>query len=197
MPLRFTRRIVEHLSHASYKPAPARDVARDLRVDPEDQAVFEQAVEILQKDGRIDLDRDGRLRLPAYGDEVVGRFRLNARGFGFVIPDEPAREGDLFIPRGRTRDAISGDRVRASVIRQQWRAKTRADRSGVIGQIEEVLERGREHFVGMLFERGGSWFVQPSGRSLHEPVLIRDPHVKNARAGDQVVIELLHCPEDD
>jgi ribonuclease R len=50
--------------------------------------------------------------------------------------------------------------------------------------------------VGVLFSKGGSWFVEPTGRSLHEPVLIRDPHVKNARAGDMVVIELLHYPEE-
>jgi ribonuclease R len=196
MPLRFTRRILDHLAHAAYRPATAAEAAADLRVDREDQPLFSEAVEQLQGQGRLEIDREGRLRLPSFQEEVVGGFRLNARGFGFVVPDDPCREGDLFIPQGKTRDAISGDRVRARVIRQTWRGKARPGRSPFIGQIVEVIERGREHFTGVLFERGGAWFVEPSGKSLYEPVLIRDPHVKGAKAGDQVVIELLHYPTE-
>ncbi len=195
MPLRFTRRLLDHLAHPGYRPSTVKDAARLLRVEADDMALFESAVGRLAEQGRIEIDRGGLLQLASYGDEIVGEFRLSQRGFGFVRPDEPHREGDLFIPPGRTRDAISGDRVRASVSRQPWRRGGRG-RSGLVGQFEEVLERGREHFVGVLFERGGSWFVEPTGRALQEPVLIRDPHVKNARAGDQVVIELLHYPEE-
>jgi ribonuclease R len=196
MPLRFTRRILDHLAHPTYRPSTAGEAAADLQVDGEDQALFAEAIEQLQERGRLEIDREGRLRLPTYGVEVVGGFRLNARGFGFVVPDDPCREGDLFIPRGKTRDAISGDRVRAKVIHQAWRGKARPGRSPFIGQIEEVIERGREHYTGVLFTRGGAWFVEPSGKSLYEPVLIREPHVKGAKAGDSVVIELLHYPTE-
>jgi ribonuclease R len=196
MPLRYTRRILDHLAHTTYRPSTASEAAAHLRVNREDQALLQEAIEQLQEQGRLEIDREGRLRLPSYGDEIVGAFRLNARGFGFVVPDDPCREGDLFIPRGKTRDAISGDRVRAKVIRQAWRGKAHPGRSPFIGQIVEVIERGREHFTGVLFERGGAWFVEPSGRSLYEPVLIRDPHVKGAKAGDEVVIELMHYPTE-
>ena len=196
MPIRFTRRILDHLAHRGYRPSPVGDTARELRVDADDQAVFDEAIERLEGEHRIEIDSRGMVRLPSLGDEVVGGFRLNARGFGFVIPDHPVREGDLFIPRGRTADALSGDRVRARVIYQKGRGKAKPGRSPYIGQIEEVLKRGRDHFVGVLYERGGSWFVEPGGRTFYEPVLIRDPHARNAAAGDQVVIEMLHYPDD-
>src|SRR5881628_2806941 len=163
MPLRFTRRILDHLAHSGYRPATVAQAASQLRVSGQDQPLFEEAVELLRSQGRVEVGRDGVLRLPAYGDEVVGVFRLNARGFGFVRPDEPHRDGDLFVPRGRTRDAISGGRVRAKVIKAAWRSRGRSDRSGFMGEILEVLERGREDFVGVLFSRGGSWFVEPTG----------------------------------
>ena len=130
MPLRFTRRILDHLAHPSYRPSPAKDTARVLRVEPEDDELFREAVKRLESEGRVDAS-GGLLRLPGYGDEIVGKFRLNARGFGFVIPDDPYREGDLFIPRGRTRDALSGDRVRAEVVRQPWRGKAKPGRSHI------------------------------------------------------------------
>jgi ribonuclease R len=152
---------------------------------------------MLGADSRIDVGSDGRIRLPEYGDEVVGRFRLNPRGFGFVIPDHPFRDGDLFVPRGSTRDAISGDRVRAAVIHQKWRSRTARDRSPYIGRVMEVLERGQEQFVGVLVKDKRRWFVEPDGRSLRDPVLIRDGDVKSARPGDKVVIELVHYPEEE
>ena len=196
MPLRFTSRILKHLAHTNYRPSTVKQTARDLQTQPQDLTAFHAAIEQLVELRRIEIDRDGHIQLPSYQDEVIGSFRLNARGFGFVVPDDSYRDGDLFIPAGRARDAISGDRVRAKVIRQAWRGKSRSRRSPFIGQIIEVVQRGRDHFVGALFHRGGQWFVEPDGRSLHEPVLIRDPHAKNARAGDKVVIELLHYPQE-
>ena len=197
MPLRFTPRILAHLSHESYQPSAVKAIARDLRVETDEGEAFEAAIESLVAEQSIEIGRDELVRLPRYPDEIEGRFRLNRRGFGFVIPDKPYRHGDLFVPPGMTRDAISGDRVRAAVVEQRGRGQSRRGRSPYTGRIVEVIERGRDNFVGTLFERGGSWFVEPDGKSLYEPVLIRDPHAKNANKGDKVVIELLHYPNDN
>ena len=154
MPLRFTHRILEHLAHTNYEPATGKAIARQLGTDPQDRAVFQKAIDQLREQGRVDITRDELVALPSYGEEVEGVFRLTSRGFGFVIPDHPCREGDLFVPPGGTRDAISGDRVRAKVIRQGGRSRGRPGRSPFTGRILEVLERGRDNFVGVLFERG-------------------------------------------
>ena len=198
MPLRFTNRILEHLAHAGYEPVKADAIAHDMRVPDEDIDAFNQAVARLQEQNLILVgDKDDLIRLPHFGEELTGTFRLNAKGFGFVIPDRAYRDGDLFIPRGFTRDAISGDRVLAKVVRKTSGERTGGPgRKGPSGRIVEVIERGQEHFVGMLFESGGKWWVEPDGRSLSEAVLIRDPHAKNAKAGDKVVLELLHYPQD-
>ena len=73
---------------------------------------------MLVEEGRVEVSGDGKLRLPRFGDEVEGRLKLNPRGFGFLVPDRPTREGDLFIPAGMTKDALNGDRVRVKVIRK-------------------------------------------------------------------------------
>jgi ribonuclease R len=196
MPSRFTDRIIVHLAHASYEPASARDLARDLRIEPDDREAFDEALARLAEKESIVVTAEGRICLPPMGDEVVGRFRLKERGFGFIIPDRPYAEGDLYVPKGSVRDAVSGDTVRARVSRRR-----RYGRGGpavsAVGEIVEVLERGQDQFVGTLVKDGRNWFVEPDGRSLYDPVLIRDPHAKNAKAGDKVVIELLHYPEKE
>ena len=74
MPLRFTRRILDHLAHPGYRPSPVGDVQRDLRVDAEDQPLFAEAIERLESEGRVELDPQGVVRLPSWGDEAVGGF---------------------------------------------------------------------------------------------------------------------------
>ena len=193
---RFSQRILDHLAHGLYEPAPVRRIADDMRIEPEDHAEFRAAIDELADAGRIAF-ADGRVQLPDFGDEITGRFKLNVRGFGFVVPDDPYRGGDLFVPRGSTRDAISGDRVRAKVRRQQWREKAQRGRSPYVGEILEVIERGQDHYVGTLLREGSRWFAEPDGKSLYGRVVIHDPGAKNAKEGDKVVIELVHYPEGD
>ncbi len=168
-----------------------------MQVLSDDRALFEDAVGELKKENRVKVGKDDLLRLPPVGDEVVGVFRQNPRGFGFVVPDDSYAEGDLFIPPGKCGDAISGDRVRVSVMRESGRRQRRGGKTDVTGRIVEVLERGRTTFVGTLIKQKGQWLVEPDGRILLEPVIIRDPQAKNAKAGDKVAIELLHYPERD
>jgi ribonuclease R len=145
-----------------------------------------------EEEGIIELGRDDCLRLPSLPDEIVGSYRSNKRGFGFVKPNKLYREGDVYIGAGAQGDAVSGDTVRVEISRsKRWKGK------GDAGRIVEVLERGRSEYVGTLYKRGNSWFAQPDGRELHDPVIIRDVGAKDAKQGDKIVFEMLHYPEKD
>jgi ribonuclease R len=216
MPSRFKQRIIEHLAHDTYRPAEAGAIARDMRIDPGDRAEFEQTVEQLVEEGRLSVGGDLRLRLPSLSDademEVIGSFRLHPRGFGFIIPETKFREGDIFVPQGSTGGAMSRDRVRAKIVKGRRGGGKGAtdrkrgggggspsDRSEYIARIVEVIERGHEHFTGTLIRRGNQWLVEPDGRVLHEPLVIRDPHAKTpgkAKEGDKVVFEITQYPDD-
>ena len=64
MPLRFKSRILDHLSHRNYLPLPMNDVARQLRVADEDGLAFGEAVRLLAEEGRLEIGKDEKLRLP-------------------------------------------------------------------------------------------------------------------------------------
>lgn len=193
MPLRYRLRILDHLSHDTYRPSTVDDLARQMRIRPEDREILESALAQLEAEGKIEIGDDERVRLPLFGAEVEGTLKVNPRGFGFVQPDTPHRHGSLFIPPGGMGDAVSGDRVRARVMK---RSGKREPGQGEQGRVIEVLERGRSEFVGTLVRRGRTWVVEPDGRVLREPVVVRDPEAKNAKPGDKVVFEVLQYPEE-
>ena len=72
MPTRFTGRILAHLAHDSYRPALVADIERQMQIEPDDRRVFEQAVELLESEGRVETGSDEKLRLTSYGDEMEG-----------------------------------------------------------------------------------------------------------------------------
>ena len=202
MPLRFKSRILDHLAHKSYLPIYMNEIARQLRVAEEDEPAFGEAIRQLAEEEKLEIGKDEKIRLPRLGDEVEGTIKITPRGFGFIRTDIQYREGDLFVPEGETKDAVSGDRVRVRVVRRgdRWNrgfgATPAGARDDVFGRVVEVLERGQSRYAGTLVKRGREWLVEPDGRSIRDPIVVRDPGAKNAKEGDKVVVDILLWPEE-
>jgi len=203
VPLRFKSRIIDHLAHRSYLPTYAHEIAHQLRVADEDEAAFDEAIRQLAAEEMLEIGNDDRVRLPRMGDEIEGVLKVTPRGFGFVKTERAYREGDLFVPQGETKDAVSGDRVRVRVVRRgdRWNrgfgSTPAGARDDIFGRVLEVLARGQSRFAGELVQRGREWIVEPDGRAIRDPIVVRDPGAKNAKAGDKVVVEIISWPEDN
>ncbi|HNQ22641.1 MAG TPA: ribonuclease R [Phycisphaerae bacterium] len=187
---RFADRIVRHLARQGYQPQKIHKLAKAMGIADEEYGDFRETVKALMKTGRIVMGSASALTLPDPARRVVGRFRSNPRGFGFVIPDTPNAHGDLFIPPGHAGDAVTGDTVAAAVLK---RGK-REGRMMYEGRIVEIIERGQSRFVGELCHELQRWFVRPDGDILHAPIFVGDPGAKRARSGDQVVVEISEYP---
>ncbi|MCA9299460.1 MAG: RNB domain-containing ribonuclease, partial [Phycisphaerales bacterium] len=153
------------------------------------------AVRDLVKEGKIILGAQEVVQLPPPGEEEIGEFRKNPRGFGFLIPRNPRAHGDIFVPPEGTSDALTGDIVRAQVVHRKRRPGD--SRSPFTAFIIEVLERKQSSFSGEVVKRGSQWYVVPDGAALKDLIVIKDAEAKNAREGDKVVFELIRHPEDN
>ena len=195
MPQQLQKQILSHVSDQRYQPMQVLALAKTLGVDPEDQDDFREAVANLLESGHVIHGPANAICLPPMGSEVIGSFRRNEKGFGFLIPDPDKRtgHGDLFIPQGNTLDGMTGDRVRAKVIPRRARGD---GKSPYIGRIVEIVQRAERQYVGRLYQKGPQWLVQVDGKMLREPLLVRDPHAKNAKADDKVVLELSKYPTE-
>ncbi len=194
----FKRRLLEHLRHDSYSPSRPEELAGQLDIDREDLPRFEEEIRDLAESGTIEIGPTGLVQLPSLASmegEVVGRFSRNARGFGFVEPEKPVREGSIFIPPDQTADALTGDTVRVAVRRDRARERSTPGPQWT-GSIVEVLRRKRSSFTGEVARRGGQWLVFPDGRELTSPIVVRDVEARNAREGDKVVVEITAYPRD-
>jgi ribonuclease R len=188
----FAERILKFVQAKGYKPQAVEELARAMRIGEAEWGDFHDACKALMKSGRIVIGTRNAVMLPQPPGRIIGAFRANPRGFGFIIPDTPNAHGDLYVPAGKTSGALTGDTVSA-------RVKKRGKRGGKMayeGEIVDILKRGRNRFVGALGREFGRAFVVPDGHTIHVPIMIADPTAKGAKPGDQVVVELLDYPTE-
>ena len=125
--------------------------------------------------------------------QIVGSFRRNESGFGFVRPKgvprgEEGREADIYIPAKRTRDAANGDIVAVLLLPPGKK------HPGPRGEIVEVIERETNQFVGTYYEHGGYGLVQIDGTLFARPIHVGDPGAAGVAPDDKVVVEMIHFP---
>src|SRR5713226_8831152 len=170
--------VMAHLAGAK-SPASVRSIAEALELRHAARRALKKVLAKLKRKGEIEELPGGRYQLagrkpartaqhtqrlpqPARtpgapsslrGDPhlITGRFVAHRDGYGFVVPQKPIPEmdGDLFIGRDATGDAMHGDRVVARVERRSRSAAgTTAARAE--GRIVRILDRTHPTVVGLF-----------------------------------------------
>jgi ribonuclease R len=192
MPEIFKRRIIKFLKHRDYTPLKPAPLAKALGVSSEDYPQFKLAFEELHRTGHVVMGAKNLVSLPPLSGRIIGTFRANPRGFGFVTPLEPNSHGDLFIPPSATAEAMTGDIVAAKVVQKG----KRAGQMRCSGRVVEILERTQNKVVGTLVKRPEGWVLEPDGKGFTKPISVDDVTAKNAREKDKVVVEILTWPTE-
>lgn len=120
---------------------------------------------------------------------IEGRLQVSGRGFGFVIPADPA-EPDIYIPRANMNDAMHGDQV---IVRLAERAEIYGRKPE--GWIIKVLQRANTKIVGTYESNRGSSFVKPADVKIGIEILVPKKSAGGARSGDQVIVEITRWPK--
>jgi len=186
------KQILTALTRKDYTPVGPRRLATDIGLPKERFADFQATLEQLRNNKQIVIDSKKNVNLPAMGHRVIGTFRANERGFGFIIPLQANAYGDLFVSPADTGGAMNNDVVAARAIKK-------GHRDGQVrysGIITDIIERGGDRFVGTLKREQKLWMVQPESKGFYRPVLIDDATASGAKEGDKVVLEIVSYPTE-
>lgn len=197
----FTKKILDFIELHPDCPRKTRRLAKVMSIGERDYTKFRVAFRELRRTGNLSPKKRATQTL-------IGRFKANQRGFGFVTPQgaELGEDGgDVFIPLGGTGGALSGDLVRIEF----WKTGSRGGegrRGGSTkrfqGEVVEVLERGLRQVVGTLEHVDGGWFLEPEGGQLTTPVIIDalPPEIANVEGKSppddlKALVEITEYPE--
>ena len=179
-----------HILHLLQKDSTPRKLVhleQELGIRGELKAAFREALDSLCAEGSVIVGAGNLVRLPAVSNEITGVFRANARGYGFITPQQTTMDGDLFIPANATGNAMTGDRVVARITRKK-------DQDRLTGEIIRVLERAHTTVVGTLRQEQNNWQVQPDGGDFFRPIEAEGVDMRKVRHGDKVAVRIRSYP---
>ena len=118
---RLKKQILTALTRRDYTPLPPKKLAQSIGVSSQEYPQFQAALEQLTQSQQVVADAKKNINLPAMGHRVIGTFRANSRGFGFVIPLTPNAYGDLYVSAQDTGGAMNNDTVVARAVKKGHR----------------------------------------------------------------------------
>ncbi|NLS90928.1 MAG: ribonuclease R [Planctomycetaceae bacterium] len=206
-PTELTEAILQLVSRPQYRPAKPRVIAQRLGLPKAEVASAKKIIKKLIATGQLRYGANHLIQPAAAGEtagepvragkqrgkRIVGPFRRNEAGFGFVRPrgvtrGEEGREADIYIPAKRTKDAANGDIVAVQLLPPGHK------HPGPRGEIVEVIERETNQFVGTYYEQSGYGLVQIDGTLFTRPIHVGDPGAAGVAPDDKVVVEMIHFP---
>jgi len=143
-------------------------------------SLFDRNLIIKRKGGAIQLSGDGK---SGHENTVVGKMDISRRGTGYLITDE--FEQDI-----RVSSKNLGTTLQDDVVRVEITGKSKKGRRE--GKVVEIIERGRDIFVGILKKQGKqNYLIEPDEKSAHIDFFVLPDDIGDAKPGDKVVFELV------
>lgn len=142
--------------------------------------LYDKNLIVKRKGGAIQLASNGQGK----DHTVTGRIHINRRGTGYLVCDE--YEEDIRVPFRYLGTALPDDKVRVEVFSKKGRG------GRIEGKVVEVLERGREIFVGTLARQSkNSFLIFADDSSAHTDFFVLPKNTENAEPRDKVIFELV------
>lgn len=182
-------KIKEYMLDTSHTLMTGEDLLEAIGAE-ESADKFWQVLLYMEEQGELIKTRYNTYGLPGRMGLVAGRFQLNAKGFGFVIPDNKGANPDVFIPPHCLGSAMNNDRVLARVEKSVHGRKPE-------GEIIRIIRRANDKVVGVFHQTGPFAFVTPDDRRIGQDVYIPKKCFGGAKDGQKVVAKIEIWPEAD
>ena len=149
-------------------------------------------VELLE-DGSIVETKPGKYRIsqeyatesPHLKKYITGKVDMKGTGKAYIINDEGGE--DIFIASNNTQHALHSDRVKVLLFPRRKDHK-------IEGQIVEILERGKEQYVGIIDISKHIAFLVADNPSMPVDIFVPKEELHGAKSGQKVIVRINDWP---
>jgi ribonuclease R len=183
------QQLIEFMQDKAYHPMTVQELEEVYKVEnAADFKEFVKLLNVLEEEGKVIRTRTNRYGVPERMDLIRGRLQGNAKGFGFVIPEQTGLE-DVFIPAHDMNGALNGDIV---LCRPSQKGKgTRLE-----GEIIRIVQRANQRMVGTYSDQKHYGFVIVDDKRISKDIFIPKGMNQGAVDGHKVVVEITTYSED-
>ena len=180
------QKILDFMSDEDYVPMKAKEIAMIMRVPKNEYHEFLGVIGKLELELKIEKNRKNRYSL-SKKTYYLGKYRKNAKGFGFVKIEE--QEDEIYISKENSLNALNGDQVLIEIIEEENKIK-RAE-----GKIVKILKHEKDTLVGTFQNNKNFGFVVPDDKNFGTDIYISKKNFGKARNNHKVLVKIIKYPE--
>ena len=180
------QKILDFMSDEDYVPMKAKEIAMIMRVPKNEYHEFLEVIGKLELELKIEKNRKNRYSL-SKKIYYLGKYRKNAKGFGFVKIEE--QEDEIYISKENSLNALNGDQVLIEIIEEENKIK-RAE-----GKIVKILKHEKDTLVGTFQNNKNFGFVVPDDKNFGTDIYISKKNFGKARNNHKVLVKIIKYPE--
>ena len=120
-------------------------------------------------------------------EEIIGTYRKNQKGFGFVKIED--QEDEIYISRENSKNALNGDTVAIKIIAEKEGGKKQE------GKIVKIVRHEKDTVVGTFQKSRNFAFVVPDDKNFGTDIFISKANWGKARDKKKVLVQILKYPE--
>jgi ribonuclease R len=153
----------------------------------EDKIDLSLALQKLLKAKTIQEFSNGKFGLPDPASQKANTGKvdfINPR-YAYIRMEGETQTKDVFVPVEDLKGAQDGDLVEIAIFAGRKSKNPE-------GQVLNIIQRARHHYVGTLRVKSGIGWLSADYRKMHEEILINEGHLKGARDGQKVQVEIKH-----
>lgn len=181
--------IEEIMEIVSNKPMAVDEIEKGLGIQSADE--FKELIKLLnqlEEEGELVRTRSNRYGLPEHMNLIRGRIQGNAKGFGFLIPDDKEHP-DVYIHERDLKGALNGDIVMVRV------NSGPSENKRMEGEVIRILKRANKTMVGTYQDMKTFGFVMVDDKRVGSDIFIPKENSMGAVDGHKVVVEITKYPE--
>jgi ribonuclease R len=152
--------------------------------DTDGRQLVNVALKELTDDNYLDQIGRGKYKLKAKSGVVCGIVELQPQGFAYIISDEVDRP--VLVSSRNLNHAMEGDKVRVHLY-------ARRKKHDLEGEVTEIVERAKTHFVGTIEMSRNFAFLVPSGKVSFD-IFIPKEKLRGAKGGQKAIAEIIEWP---
>jgi ribonuclease R len=164
-----------------------KQIAKKLEI--KDSPVKRMITDILYElvdEEHLEEKHTGKFRMRSEAFYVVGKVDLTANGYGFIVTDEYPE--DIFVSMKNLNHALHGDKVKVYLFAKHKKSKKPE------GEVIEIIERGRNSFVGVIETSKNFAFLVPSSKQIPYDIFIPTRSLNGAKNGEKAVVKITEWP---
>lgn len=181
--------LLSFMKETAYKPMTIQELKEHFEYVSKDEiSDFKALLDKLEQEGQIILTRNGRYGVPDRMGLVKGRLQVHAKGFAFLISEEPDHP-DVYVHANDLKSAMNGDIVLV-------RVNARGTSGGKLeGEVVRIVSRSITQIVGVFQHNNSYGFVVPDDKRVHRDIFVPMESFLGAVDGDKVVAKIVSYPE--